>query len=204
MPVQATSEAAPAVPRWVAPAILSLGVVLAFALASPRAPPTVAAREPSAPVSEPGEFGPLLQPGSQAPNFAVERLEGGTIDLSALRGRVVLLDFWATWCPPCRAELPWLVPLVKRYESRGLAFVALSQDNPGEQRAEVSRFAAELPGFSRYAALGTPRVGRDFGAESLPTLYLIDRSGRVLASKVGAAQESEVALAIEHALSAGP
>jgi thiol-disulfide isomerase/thioredoxin len=201
-PTPALSERADGatLPRWLAPAILALGVIGAFALARP---PSTSTATPTTD-SPTEDFGPVLSPGTLAPNFSVERLEGGTINLSALKGRVVLLDFWATWCPPCRAELPWLVPLVKRYESRGLAFVALSQDNPAEQRALVTRFAAELPGFSRYAALGTHAVGRDYGAESLPMLYLIDRSGRVYASKVGAAEQDEVAQAIEHALAATP
>lgn len=203
-------------PRWAAPAIIAVGVMGAFALARPRtttAATTTAtaaatcaatATATATPETQSEDYGSVLDPGAVAPDFTVERLEGGTISLSALKGRVVLLDFWATWCPPCRAELPWLIPLVKQYESKGLTFVALSQDSPADQRAEVTRFASGLPGFARYAALGTSKVGRDYGAESLPTLYLIDRSGRILASEVGAAQQSEVARAIERALAATP
>jgi len=190
-----------------------VGFFSAFALAWPRSTPTTPPPAPSsaealatgrqALPTEP-EYASVLAPGTQAPDFAVERLEGGTLRLSELRGRVVLLDFWATWCPPCRAELPWLVPLARRYESRGVIFVAMSQDNPDGQRLEVSRFASQLPGFGRYAALGTYEVGREFGAEALPTLYVIDRSGRIAATKVGATEESEVARALERALSMNP
>jgi thiol-disulfide isomerase/thioredoxin len=210
------NEASSSGPPWLALTILALGVFSAFALAwpssTPTAPPTAPPRaaamatgreamrtEPTEP-----EYASVLAPGTQAPDFAVERLEGGTLRLSELRGRVVLLDFWATWCPPCRAELPWLVPLARRYESRGVVFVAMSQDNPDGQRLEVSRFASQLPGFSRFAALGTYEVGRDFGAEALPTLYVIDRSGRIAATKVGATEEPEVARALERALSMNP
>jgi thiol-disulfide isomerase/thioredoxin len=187
----------------VAPLLFALGVIAAFALAIPSAPPPPPPRPvlPLVPVDD-EDFGPLLAAGAQAPDFEVERLGGGSVRLSSLQGRVVLLDFWATWCPPCRAEMPWLVRLGASYESRGLTLVALSQDNPPDQRALVARYAEEVPGLARFAALGTHDVGRVYGAESLPTLYLLDRKGRVVDIAVGSRPEAAVRAAVDRALAA--
>jgi thiol-disulfide isomerase/thioredoxin len=187
----------------VAPLLFALGLVAAFALALPSTP----ARPPPPPVLpvvavDDEDFGPVLAAGVQAPDFEVERLEGGTVRLSSLRGRVVLLDFWATWCPPCRAEMPWLTALGTRYEARGLSLVALSQDNPPDQRELVQAYAKQLPGLGRFAALGTHEVGRVYGAESLPTLYLLDRTGRIVDVAVGSRPEAAVREAVERALAA--
>ncbi len=194
-----------ALPTWVAPLLFGLGVVAAFALATPaqRAAPAAPPPRPALPIApvDDEDFGPLLEPGAMAPDFEVERLEGGTVRLSALRGKVVLLDFWATWCPPCRAEMPWLVRLGTAYEGRGLALVALSQDNPPDQRALVADYARTVvPGLGRFAALGNHDVGRVYGAESLPTLYLLDRTGRILDVAVGSRPEAAVRAAVERAL----
>jgi thiol-disulfide isomerase/thioredoxin len=143
--------------------------------------------------------GPHLAHGTPAPDFDVERLVGGRLRLSALRGRVVLLDFWATWCPPCRAELPWLMKLARRYEARGLAFVAMNQDEDG-QRLLAARFASELSGIERFITLGGPAVGAPFRVDGLPTLYLIDRQGKVFASAEGRLTEEAVTAVIEQAL----
>lgn len=142
---------------------------------------------------------PHLTPGTVAPDFTVERLVGGTLQLSALRGRVVLIDFWATWCPPCRAELPWLLKLAQLNESRGLFFLAMNQDE-GPQRLLAGNFANELDGIARFITLGGPAVGAPFHVDGLPTLYVIDRQGRVFASAEGRLTEASVAALLERAL----
>jgi len=193
-----------ALPTWVAPLLFALGVVAAFALAMPGsrpAPPAPPPRLPTVPVDD-EDFGPVLAAGTLAPDFEVPRLEGGTVRLSALRGRVVLLDFWATWCPPCRAEMPWLVQLGAAYEARGLTLLAMSQDNPPDQQALVAEYARGLPGLGRFAALGSHDVGRVYGAESLPTLYLIDRAGRIADVAVGSRPEAAVRTAVDRMLAA--
>lgn len=143
----------------------------------------------------------LLEQGQVAPDFTLQRFAGGTVQLSALRGQVVMVDFWATWCPPCRAEMPWLVQVAREYEARGVVFIASSQDEPDEQQDEVAAFTREVPGLERFAAFGTPRVGRAWLIESLPTLYVIDRAGRIYAAKSGMADERDVRRTLDHALS---
>ncbi len=142
---------------------------------------------------------PHLARGELAPEFKVERLVGGELTLSSLRGRVVVIDFWATWCPPCRAELPWLMDLARRYESRGVFFVAMNQDD-GPQRALATAFAAELPGIDRFITLGGPKLAGPYRVDGLPTLYVVDRQGHVFASAEGRLTEAAVAGAIEEAL----
>jgi thioredoxin-like negative regulator of GroEL len=98
--------------------------------------------------------------------------------------------------------MPWLVRLGASLEPKGLSLVALSQDNPPDQRALVAEYAQGLPGLARVAALGTHEVGRVYGAESLPTLYLLDRRGRVVDIAVGSRPEAAVRAAVERALAA--
>ncbi len=142
---------------------------------------------------------PHLARGEAAPEFKVERLVGGELTLSSLRGRVVVLDFWATWCPPCRAELPWLMKLARRYESRGVFFVAMNQDD-GPQRALAAQFAAELPGIDRFITLGGSALAGPYRVDGLPTLYVLDRQGRVFASAEGRLTEESVVSVLEQAL----
>jgi thiol-disulfide isomerase/thioredoxin len=131
-----------------------------------------------------------------APDFALPTLGGDTVQLRALRGRVVLVDFWATWCPPCRAEMPWLVALAAKLEPQGVSFVAISEDDPPGQVPLVTQFAAEVPGLARFAVLGNPDIEAQYGVQNLPSLFLLDRQGQVATSWVGAAQEADVAAAI--------
>jgi thiol-disulfide isomerase/thioredoxin len=140
-----------------------------------------------------------LAAGTAAPAFTVERLSGGTLSLEALKGKVVIIDFWASWCPPCRAELPWLVRLSQRYESRGVFFVAMNQDE-GAQRALASSVTADVPGLDRFVTLGGPAIGNLFHVDGLPTLYLLDRQGRVFASAEGRLTEASFIEALERAL----
>jgi peroxiredoxin len=95
----------------------------------------------SACVPDTDEFRPLAV-GEAAPGFALPRLDGDTIDLTAMRGDVVLLNIWATWCPPCREEMPGLQTLHERYGQRGLRVVGVSIDNRGAEDA-IRGFAAD-------------------------------------------------------------
>ncbi len=91
----------------------------------------------------------LLPDGTVAPELTFEKLGGGTLDTKELAGQVVLLDFWATWCPPCREEMPWLVSLEKEFEAKGVRFVAASED---DERPLVGIYAKDkVLGLEPYA-----------------------------------------------------
>lgn len=164
----------------------------AAATAPMPAPATAMTQEPTRPV-----LAGMPRPGELVPDFTLPRLGGGTVTLSQLRGKVVVIDFWATWCPPCRAEMPWLVPMAMRLESRGVVFVAISEDDPPGQVPLVNEFAAQVPGLERFAVLGDPQIEARYGVDSLPSLFIVDRQGRLVTSAVGAADEDKVVKFIE-------
>ena len=117
-----------------------------------------------------------------APDFTLKSLEGQEINLASLKGKVVLLDFWATWCGPCRESIPHLVDLFKNYQVKGLEVIGMSLDK-GEADA-VRRFihSMSIP----YPIVLTPEeVSRKFGVTALPTTLLIDKEGRIQEKMIG-------------------
>lgn len=117
--------------------------------------------------------------GNPAPDVAVTQLDGRTLPLGSLRGQVVLLNFWATWCPPCNEEMPDLVKVAKAYESKGVVFLAANLEDPEEARESVPvwlRSHAEVRPFVVFAG---PEIGDTYRVEALPTTYVLDRSGKV-------------------------
>ncbi len=122
------------------------------------------------------------------PDFALPAIgSGGQWQLSAHRGQVVLVNFWATWCPPCRQETPGLVAIHKRYAARGFSVVGISMDDNPLQA---------VPGFAERYKMPYPLLAPTPGfaladkIESLPTTFLVDRKGRVARSYVGAVSEN--------------
>jgi thiol-disulfide isomerase/thioredoxin len=139
--------------------------------------------------------------GKQAPNVGFQRFGGGAVSLQALRGKVVLVDFWATFCPPCVEEMPVLVKLAHEYEPRGVVFVAPSLDDPDRAVVEVGAFIdRQVPGLAPYAAFGNDASANAFGVRALPTMVIIDRAGNVVATYIGSASERVWRARIESAL----
>jgi thiol-disulfide isomerase/thioredoxin len=140
-----------------------------------------------------------------APDFTMEKLGGGAVSLQALRGKVVMLDFWATWCPPCRAEMPALTTLAQQYEDRGLVFLAANQDDSDTQRTEVAAFLKKLPALEKSVLLDHDgEVATRYGVEVLPTMFFIGRDGRILGSFSSYAPEAVLRQRIERALAEFP
>jgi peroxiredoxin len=140
---------------------------------------------------------PSVQPGSQsernvvAPDFILPGLNGTPVRLSDHRGNVVLLNFWATWCPPCRAEMPSIEKLYQLYRERGLTILAISNDVSG--RSVVEPFVRER-GLT-FPILLNPEgdVFAQYGVRGLPTSYVLDRRGRIVSGEVGARDWSAAA-----------
>ena len=115
--------------------------------------------------------------GNQAPALALKDLRGRTLRLSDYRGKLVLLNFWATWCPPCRAEMPDLIKMQREYRSRGLQVIGVTY--PPLEVKEVRRFIRKL-GVNYPIALGAKETKTLFDeAETLPLTVVIDRQGNV-------------------------
>ncbi|HTX71485.1 MAG TPA: TlpA disulfide reductase family protein [Rectinemataceae bacterium] len=117
-------------------------------------------------------------------DFSVQALAGNSVKLSDQRGKVVLLNFWATWCPPCQAEMPAIETLWKKSKSAAFTVMGVSV---GEEPATVKGYIARK-GYS-YPVFVDPQgtLGTAFGARSIPTTFVIDKSGRAIAGIVGGA-----------------
>jgi cytochrome c biogenesis protein CcmG/thiol:disulfide interchange protein DsbE len=118
-----------------------------------------------------------------APQFSVATIDGQTLDLASYRGKVVLLDFWATWCSPCREEIPRFVQLQDKYRKSGFQVIGISMDDGPEPVRQFYRdFRMNYP-----VALGGAKLGELYGGVlGLPIAFLIGRDGHIYAKHVGA------------------
>lgn len=111
------------------------------------------------------------------PQFALKDMNGKTVRLRAYRGKVVLINFWATWCPPCRAEMPDLVRLQREHARQGLQIIGITY--PPERKNRVRKFARSLK-VNYPIILGTRQIKERFSSEeTLPLTVVIDRDGKV-------------------------
>jgi len=134
-----------------------------------------------------------LTVGTPAPNFRLPLLDGGEIDLSALRGRPVLVNFWASWCAPCRAEMPALERVAQSYEQAGLVVVGINQlEDPDTVRQFVQEFGISFP----IALDRDGTVSRDWRVYGIPQTYLIDADGVIRKAWVGMVTEDSVSRAL--------
>lgn len=119
----------------------------------------------------------------KAPSLTLKSVEGRTVRLSDYRGKVVLINFWATWCPPCRAEMPDLVKLQREYGKDGLQIIGVTY--PPERRARVRRFTRRLK-VNYPVVLGTRETKAGFSPdETLPLTVIIDRGGTIRGTIAG-------------------
>lgn len=118
-----------------------------------------------------------------APAWTLRNLEGETVSSDAFEGKVMILNFWATWCPPCREEIPGFIELQKRYGAEGLVVVGVAYDREG---AKVVAPFVEKAGINYPVLLGTPEMAEKFGGvEAFPTTFMIDRESQVVARHLG-------------------
>ena len=124
----------------------------------------------------------VFQEPIEAPGFSLNDLEGNQVSLSDFRGKLVFLNFWATWCPPCRAEMPSMQTLHEELAEEEFTILAVDLQ---ESKRDVADFIAEN-GFTFPVLLDTRgQVGSQYGARSIPTTYLIDKNGMAIAYLIG-------------------
>ena len=126
----------------------------------------------------------------EAPDFALKDADGKVVHLSDYKGKVVLLDFWATWCGPCRMEIPWFIELQRDNKDRGFEVLGVSMDDNGW--ADVKPFLAEMK-VNYRVVIGNDETATIYGGvESLPTTFLIDREGKIAVVHIGLANRKDI------------
>ncbi|MDP9053950.1 MAG: TlpA family protein disulfide reductase [Acidobacteriota bacterium] len=135
-----------------------------------------------------------------APDFALMDANGKLVHLADYRGKVVLLDFWATWCGPCQEEIPWFTEFQRKYKDRGFEVLGVSMDDNGWKA--INPFVAKKK-INYRVVLGDDKTGDQYGGiEALPTTFVIDRGGRIASVHVGLANRKDFEDAIEKLLEA--
>jgi len=136
-----------------------------------------------APAPEPTLAGTLVE-NSVFPDFQATDLDGKPMSLANFKGKIVMVDFWATWCPPCRAEAPNIAGVYQKYHDQGFEIIGISLDHPGDQDKLIS-FTKEnkMPWGEYYdGAEGPMKIARKYGINSIPTSFLIDGNGKIIAA----------------------
>ena len=135
-----------------------------------------------------------------APDFALKDANGKVVHLADYKGKVVVLDFWATWCGPCVIEIPWFTEFQRKYKDRGFEVLGVSMDDDGWKA--INPFVAKRK-INYRVVLGDDKTGDQYGGlEALPTTFVIDRSGRIAAVHVGLTDKRDFEDAIENLLAA--
>ena len=134
----------------------------------------------------------------QAPEFSLRDQDGHVVHLADYKGKVVLIDFWATWCGPCNIEIPWFRQFESKYKDRGFEVLGVSMDETGWKA--VKPFA-ERKKMNYRIVLGDDRTGDLYGGiQALPTAFIIDREGRIASIHIGLSEKKDFQDAIEQLL----
>jgi thiol-disulfide isomerase/thioredoxin len=139
---------------------------------------------------------------SLAPDFSLDSLDGKSMRLSDFRGKAVLLNFWATWCGPCKIEMPWFVDLQKQYGSQGLQIIGVAMDDGSKE--DIAKFAKDM-GVNYPILIGKESVGDQYGGvPALPETFLVGRDGKIVDKIIGLRGKSEIEDSIKKALNTRP
>jgi peroxiredoxin len=166
---------------WLLVALLVVVVVVIFVL--PTADEAVPATPATEQVEDETEATTIAKAGTVAPDFTVTMFDGSTQTLSALKGKVVLVNFWATWCPPCREELKRVeADIIERFKDAPFVFIPISR---GEERQTVADFREKM-GYTFPMGLDPERKIYDLYASNfIPRNFLVDQNGQVVIASVG-------------------
>jgi cytochrome c biogenesis protein CcmG/thiol:disulfide interchange protein DsbE len=135
-----------------------------------------------------------------APDFTLKDADGKVVHLSDYKGKVILLDFWATWCGPCKIEIPWFMEMQRRNKDKGFEVLGVAMDDNGWE--DVKPFLAEFK-VNYRVMVGNDDTAQNYGGvEALPTTFLIDREGKIAAIHVGLASRRDFEDGVQQLLDA--
>jgi cytochrome c biogenesis protein CcmG/thiol:disulfide interchange protein DsbE len=147
-----------------------------------------------------------------APDFTLEDLEGRKVSLSSYKGKAVLLNFWATWCGPCKLETPWIIELRNQYAAQGFEVLGIStegEDLTPEDKAGLARQKDAVTKFAQQLKVPYPMllngdtISKTYGGlDAMPTSFYVDRNGTVIAAQMGLTSKDEMEANIKKALGA--
>ncbi len=170
-------------------------VIVAFAVALMLYVGFHAARHNNAPSTR-------LSQSKVAPDFSLQSIDGKTTRLSDFRGKAVLLNFWATWCGPCKIEMPWFVDLQNQYGAQGLQIVGVAMDDASKE--DIGKFAKDM-GVNYPILIGKEAIGDEYGGvPALPESFLISRDGKIVDKIIGLRGKAEIEDAVKKALNTQP
>lgn len=157
------------------------------------------------------EFNANPLQGKMAPNFTLKDTSGQPVSLSDFKGKAVVVDFWATWCAPCKIEIPWLESFKTQYAGKGLQVLGISEDNLNlDNKTELAKEKQAIADKAKELKINYPVLIDDAdvstpygGVDGLPTTFFINRSGKVVASTVGLAPRDQIEADIKKALGSG-
>ncbi len=128
--------------------------------------------------------------GKAAPDFELTSLDGKTVKLSDYKGRPVLINFWATWCGPCKIEMPWFIDLKKKYESTGFEIIGIAMEDT--EKEKIQEFVQKM-GVNYTIVRGKNAVADAYGdVQGLPTSFYLDREGKIVAQHAGLVSRSTI------------
>ncbi len=168
-----------------------------------QAPPPSTSGDTEAPQPQPMK-------GKSAPRFTLTDLNGKKVSLADYKGKAVLLNFWATWCGPCKVEIPWLIKLRDQYKDQGFEILGIESDNYDDDPKAFASYksgvakAVSTYGIDYPVLLGGDSISQPYGGlDGLPNSFYVDRKGVVTAQVVGLADRDEIEANIKKALANG-
>lgn len=148
--------------------------------------------------------------GKPAPQFALEDLSGNRVSLASYKGKAVLINFWATWCAPCKIETPWLVELRNQYAGQGFEILGVSTEGDDLEKDDKSGWAKEKAAIAKFVEqmhmpypvlINGDSISKPYGGlDELPSSFFVDRNGTVVAAQLGLTSKEDIEANIKKAL----